>query len=247
MQPIILITVFRRYHELVKSIEHIHNVRAEFKKPPIIVVVWAAPEVQRMFLFESLIKLGFIQHVLYRDQDPSDGLGKPTTAPESLNLRLGLEFIDKNYKNYYVVGQACDITTKPQIYRWIDAEIEKYEAVLFFWNNGISLENVWHTNFFVTRSRNYWPPLAKEGDADTLERIWGRYLSENKLNNFSRSHNSRGLKFNHDHISELMEEFPKETKKVKFTINCEVIVKKDIKYYYRRFVRWLKYKLNMTQ
>jgi hypothetical protein len=203
MKPIILITIYRRYRELIKCLENIHELKKEFKESPQIVVVWACPVLGNLWFFEKLIREGKINHLVLRHKNNDGG---PTTFPESLNLRLGLEFIEKNYEGqeFYVIGQACDIFPNSGTYKLVDTLLhEKEKAVLFFWENGIARENVWHTNFFaISNDRNYWPPLSDKNEADTLEVQWGKQLANKNLP-FYRTHNSRCLKFTESNLDQL--------------------------------------------
>ncbi len=197
MKPIILITVYRRYREFLKSLENTEQFISDFKEKPEIVVIWASPVIGQLWFFQELIKEGRINHLLFREKHELDGVG-PTTPLEALNLNKGLDFIKTNYRDedIYIIGQASDIMVNEGIYKMLDGLMHNGEqAVLFFWQNGIARENAWHTNFFcVLPKKEYWPPICESWDADTLEVQWGKRLGDKNLP-FYRNHNSRCLKF----------------------------------------------------
>ena len=213
---VILLTVFRRYHELSRTITRIHELKEEFVLPPEIVVVWAQPEVSRLWFFEELQQTGKIQHLLGRPKLPGEREGGSTTYPESHNLRLGLEFVRRTFPAHetYVIGQAGDILPQPDhCYRYLDSHIQNGEqAVVLHWSNGCCTADVWHTNLFaVPLDEAYWPPVADPDSPDVLERMWGRQLTERQLPGVVRNHNSNNKRFVHAHLSEQLESWPERT------------------------------------
>lgn len=231
MQPIILITIYRRYRELLLVLDNIERFKDEFSKPPIIIIVWSSPEISREWVFQELIERGRIHYVIPRLTTQYDGNGRATSHPESLNLRLGLEWIENNIDEpYYVIGQSGDIITNEGIYGLIDKNIVNYKAVLFHWNNTISLRS-WHTNLFAVRDKEYWPPLSSPGEFDTLETQWAKYLDNNHLTNFLTSHNSRDQKFTQVNISEEDAQIDKKPQKGVFTMQCQLVGYKSIWWY----------------
>lgn len=238
MQPIILITVFRRYFELLSSLDNIESLHGEFNKKPIIVVVWSSPEVKHLWFFQELLAQKRINHLVVRYQTPQDGIGRATTYPESLNLRLGLEFIDKEYQgwNYYVIGQAADIIVAPGTYGLINNKIQSVKAVLFHWHNGIS-HRCWHTNFFAVAHKDYWPPISSLDENNTLEVQWAMYLDGNNLSQFYKTHNSRELKFQHINVPQ-NQKIDEKLQDGVFTVNCTLSGYKSIWYYMKQFYKW---------
>ena len=211
-KPIILITVHRRYYELNRTIENIEKLKEEFASPPIIVVVWACPEIGRLWFFQELLKQGKIDRLVYREATEFDNNNGPTSYPASLNIRVGLDFIKREYSlfNYYVIGHDADIVPNTGTFKYIDQEMQDFnkDGVLFFWENGIRHVDTWHTNFFaVSSNKNYWPPISDRG-GDVLESQWGTELLNNNLRNFTVSHNSRSQKFLHIHSTETEPSFP---------------------------------------
>lgn len=208
MQPVIFLTIYRRYHEFVDTIANIKKLESEFSQKPIIIVIWADPEDDRRWLFQEYLDAGLIDILLIRDSTDVDGINRPTTKPELLNMQLALDYLKTWFdrEKMYIIGGACDVIVRPGIYKWIDEEIKNYPAILFHWQNKIAIQYCWSTNFFVTRDLDIFPCVLQGYEHDTLESGWGKWLNEtNKY--FLKSHNSRELKFNHMHTSENLPEF----------------------------------------
>ena len=136
MKPIILITIFNRFHELQEHIKYNNFLFNEFQEKPYVIVVWASPQQEYLWIFENLIKEGYIDKLLFRNTSEFDG--GPTTYPECLNLKVGFEYIKNNFKEgeYFIIGQTADIKVVPGTYKLIQDNILNKEAVLFFWENG---------------------------------------------------------------------------------------------------------------
>jgi hypothetical protein len=49
VKPVVVLTVYRRYHELAEALDRLTALAHEFAEPPAVVVVWAAPEVGRLW------------------------------------------------------------------------------------------------------------------------------------------------------------------------------------------------------
>ncbi len=199
-KPIILITIGRRYSELIKCLINIENLAHEFSIKPDIILVWSCPQVMRLWFFKKLEESGKIKKILYR-YDSGDDFHGPTSYFVALNIWVGLDYIKENYnpEEHYIICQDCDIFPNPNVYSLIDKEIQDHEAVLFHWQNSCSNHNAWCTNFFaVGFNCDYWPPKA-EISADTYEAQYGRKLLDKNLGNFFKSHNSRNQKFLHSH------------------------------------------------
>lgn len=198
-QPIILITIYRRYHELLRNIEQILEYSKEFHVKPDIFIVWVNPEIGRSWVFHKLLKEKKIAHVISRLTDNTGNI----SFEESRNIRHGLEFIDKHYKDYFVVVQTADVAPKAKTYGYIQKQIDEgNDAVVFHLENGVVHFDIWHTNFFAVKNKSYWPPLSPPSDPDILEAQWGKYLVNQKLHNLAKSHNYQGKKFSHKHESE---------------------------------------------
>lgn len=238
MKPIILITIHNRYHELSEHLIHNNSLFNEFDEKPFVIVVWASPQSDYLYLFEKFIKDGLIDKLLFREKSDCDG--GPTTASESLNLKLGFDYIKNNFKDndYFIIGQSADIKVNQGTYKLINNSIKDNNAVLFFWENGIARENVWHTNFFAVKNPLYLPPVNGDSDSDVLETRYGKYLINNNLNCFIRSHNSRNKKFQHLHLSENLPEIKKAV-----NIRC-ILIKKHFKIikekWYIRFYKFIR-------
>src|SRR6266496_4138573 len=145
-KPIILMTVHRRYHEFKNALENIEKHKSEFQDIPEIVVVWAAPEIGRLWFFQELLKDKRISHLIYRAETSEDNRGRPTTYTASLNIREGLDFIKSTYSlPFYIVCNDSDIIPEPGIFNWIDKSMQsEYDGLLFFWENGIRNQDTWH-------------------------------------------------------------------------------------------------------
>lgn len=224
MKPVILVTVYRRYHELIQSLDHIQTLIHEFREPPDVIVVWAIPQLGHLWLMDSLIEQGKVTAVVGRPQLPDETPGAATTYPESYNLRKGLNYIKRNYEECYVIGHAADIQAMPGAYRFIDNKIHEGEkAVLYHWANGCCREDVWHTNFFaIPLDEEYWPPISTKQSGDVLERQWGLSIAEKKPDRVFKWHNSRNQSFLHDHISENLPEITVVPLTAEFTLNLTI-------------------------
>lgn len=213
-KPVILVTVYRRYFELARTIERIHELKHEFSQVPDIVVIWAQPEVTRIWFFNRLLQEGKIQRLLTRPQLPDEFPSTATTYAESHNLRIGLNHIKATYdaSTTYALCQAADVYANPeQCYQYIDRKIQEgEEAVVLFWPNGCIHDDIWHTNMFaVPLDESYWPPVASLNDSDVLERQWGLLLKQGQPPYVHKNHNHNNKRFLHEHLSEFQEEWPR--------------------------------------
>ena len=244
LQPIIVVTLYRRYLEFLNSIERIHEIKVETPVKTIVIVVWAVPEENKFGIMEKLVKEGKIDVVLERPLSEYDGWGKPTTPAELLNFDVAINYIMANYSNYYIVLQGADIIVEYGIHGWINREIPKYEAILFYWRNGLAITDAWHTNFFVVKNLQYWPKFEKKYEFDTLETMWGKRLRDEGLNQFLQSHNSRNLKFAEYHTSTPDTIYPEDYGSGVYSfVKGEFKINK-FKYYLQGIKSWLKSLLN---
>jgi hypothetical protein len=205
MRPVILTTIHRRYYELVENLKSTWELAKEFSQPPEIVVVWACPVVGHRWLFQQLLEDGWIHHVIERPQLPDESPTKNTTYPESHNLRVGLDFIKKNYNDCYVIVQIADIKPSPGVYakldRWMVREQQK--AVVVLWDNLCFPGGAWHTNFLaVCLDERYWPPVSEPNHPDVLERQWTKKANDAALSGIRVVNNYRNKLFIHAHLSE---------------------------------------------
>lgn len=238
-----MVTLYRRYREFLNSIERIQQLRGEFYIDPIIIVVWADPEMNKIGIMENLLKEAKVNYILERRKSQYDGWGKPTTPAELLNFKVGIDFIKSKFQHYFVILQGADILVEEGIYRWISDEIVKYPALLFFWNNKLETQNAWHTNFFAVKDLNYWPKFEDKYANDTLETMWGRRLRDEGLTEFLHSHNSRGLKFKEIHSSVISTNVPNNVGSgVYYFVNgsLQLILIERIKLQIKRAYSWLK-------
>jgi hypothetical protein len=201
LKPIICVTVHRRYTELALNLAASKEKFGEFAVPPEVVLVVAQPERAALPFFERLRHEGLIHHLLFR---PSNGLDSPiTTYPESHNIQLALRYVSDIWgPESYVLLQAADVCPNKGTYRFVDEHMQQDgDGAVFHWENPTARANVWHTNFFAIRPNHTasWPPIVEPGDADVLERKWGRQL-ENLPGNWLRTHNSNNKRFVHEHL-----------------------------------------------
>lgn len=213
-KPVILLTVYRRYFELSRAIQRIRELTHEFAFPPEVVVIWAQPEPARAWFFDKLIREGHIKHLLTRKKLDGESPQTATTYAESHNLRIGLEFIRDHYDpdTTYAICQAADVWPNNETcYGFIDKVIQGGdEAVVMFWSNGCVNSDIWHTNMFaVPLDEEYWPPVARIGDQDVLERQWGLLLKSRQPPLIHKTHNNNNRRFLHEHLSEHVEEWPR--------------------------------------
>ena len=212
-KPIILMTVFRRYHELIKNLNRIHELKDEFSVFPEIVVVWARPELGMIYLFDELIKQGKVNKVFGRLPEVGEEAIKATTFAESINIRRGLEFVKENYgvDDYYVIVQTADIYVKDGTYKFIEKHIKnEMKAILFHWENAMVREHIWHTNFLVTSlDEVYWPPISNPAHFDVLERQYGLQIEKTNPPGVVKWHNYNNKRFIHEHLSENLPAYPR--------------------------------------
>ena len=243
LQPIIVITLYRRYYEFVNSVENTYKLRGEFTLAPIIIVVWADPEPDKFGLIERFLKEGKIHYVLERRKSEWDGWGRPTTPAELLNFKVGFDFIKERFKDFYIILQGADILVKEGIYGWVNSEITKWPAILLFWRNSLETQNAWHTNFWVVKNLKYLPRYNEKYQVDTLETMWAKTLRDDGLNDFLHSHNSRNLKFQEVHSSTKDTIFPQDFGSGVFLFKDGVFVWSRWLYYkslIKKVLKWLR-------
>jgi hypothetical protein len=221
-KAVLLVTVHRRYHELVENLKRLRErAPVELGYQPDVVLVWSSPELSRLWLMQDLLAKGWVAHLLQRPPLPGEGLGAASTIYESHNLRMGLSFIRDHYGGeHYAVGMAADVYLQDESLSFIDSRMNgrceegPQNAVVFHWVNGCTHSGVWHTNFFgVCLDDRYWPPLSPANEQDVLERQWGRSLEAAHPPGVFRWHNSGDRRFLHRHTSEALPEFPHKPQK----------------------------------
>lgn len=213
-RAVILLTVYRRYHELRANLERtLERARVELGYRPDVVVVWAAPEVGRNWVLRDLMERGWVTHLVKRHQvDGLDGV-RPTTFSESINIRKGLEFIREFYdaSSHYVIMHAADIYVHESTLKFCDDRINgrteegPHNAVVFHWDNGICHSDIWATYFFATTlDESYWPPVSPPEEDDVLERQWGKLLDRTRPPGVFKWHNAGQRRYIHHHASETL-------------------------------------------
>jgi hypothetical protein len=213
MKPVLVLTVYRRYAELARALDRLDQLAPELGGRPDVVVVWARPEVARLWFFNELVAAGRVTKLITRPALPGEAAELPTTYPESHNIRLGLEWVRDHYDpaSHYAVVQAADVMPNPgTAYGFIHTHMTGGAgAVVFHWQNGCVPVEIWHTNFFSVRlDEVYWPPVAEAGHPDVLEAIWGRHLCTLQPPHVEKSHNYNSKRFRHEHLSEQLPPWP---------------------------------------
>lgn len=211
---VLLVTVHRRYAELERNLAiTAERFLAELGHVPPVVIVWACPEVGRLWIFQKLQRAGLCSHLIKRAPLPgeSNALGVATTHFESANIRAGLEFVLEMYgPETLVCMQTADVSLQEGTVGMFLHEIlrKEHRAVVFHWANGVLASGVWHTNCWALRvgERELWPPTSNPDSQDVLERQWGRAL-EAKTGVFGW-HNAGERRFLHRHESEHLEPPP---------------------------------------
>ena len=244
-RPILLVTVCRRYYELEKNLRFSQTLFGEFNQAPEVVVVWARPEIGRLWVFEKLLAEGQISRVMGRPALPDEVDGCATTFPESRNLRGALESFRRLYApdSYYVIGQAADVCPKKGVYSYIDSTMQDgRKAVAFLMPICHSL-HAWHTNFFAVASDDaFWPPVSPTNSQDILERQWAVVLDGKE--NVERSNNNNNKHFVHAHESESAKPYPffaqDKAAVIGLTVRGYETWLSRCKKYLRRTYQWLK-------
>ena len=224
MKPVILITLHRRYHELLNTLKNINLNTRFFKEKPSIFLIWADPEPGMYWFINQFLQNKTIEFLINRYVLPNENGKNPTTFYESQNIRLGLENVFRKYPNAYCIVQASDITIKEYGFYLIENEMNNgANAIVFDWQNKFNAKS-FHTNCFsVINDKDLWPPYANIEDRDVLERLWFVQIEKNNLiKKFTVLSNNNEISFSHKHISELLK--PLEKKSVFFnnSINCYI-------------------------
>lgn len=232
-RAVLLVTVYRRYHELRKNLKRtMERAEIELGYRPDVVLVWSCPEVGRNWVMRELLDEGLVTHLIKRYEIPGlDGV-RPTTFSESINIRKGLEFIRDFYDNgqHYVIMHAADIFVHESTLKFCDDRINgrvedgSHNAVLFHWENGICHQDIWATYFFaVVLDDLYWPPVSPPDENDVLERQWGRLIDQRKPPLVFKWHNAGQRRYVHKHESEFLPPFPTyaEHQKAMLALYCK--------------------------
>jgi hypothetical protein len=209
MKPVILITLYRRYHEFCSTIENIEKNRRFFKVNPDIYVVWSSPENGKFWLFEDLIKKNIVQKLITRKSFPNENGKLPTSFFESHNIRLGLETVFRDHPDSYCIVQAADVKITEYGFDIIESEMLRgASAVTFIWNNTYT-SNAWSTNCFaVSSARKFWPPFVEYDTIDVLERYWYKeFAKNNKKDYVTVIGNQSDYIFTHEHRTEKLPAF----------------------------------------
>ena len=189
-KPIILITLHRRYHELIDNVQHIYRCRIFFKTAPIIYVIWADPEISKKWILYDLKKKNFIHNIIYRAKVDKQG---NTSFYESININMALPIIFKRHgDNCFVMVHATDTKVSPVVYNTFEKQINLgYWCSVYSWSRG-TIE-AWKTAVFaITNKKQIWPPLLENTCPDILESAWVKIIKSEdkkmiKVNSYSDS------------------------------------------------------------
>lgn len=181
MKPVILITLHRRYEDLIKNLERINEKIHEFAEPPDIGIIWSTPEKDMEWLIDELYnKYERIKFIIYRPKLLREGEAGGTTYPESHNIVYGLRFIRDYYgeDKAYAIVQATDAYPLREAYGEIDRTIHAdIPAVLYYWYHNCLSVPGFSTYFFAIRlNEKYWPPLSDCNNSDALEWQWAKII-----------------------------------------------------------------------
>lgn len=179
MKPYILMTVYRRYAELVANLKRMRTLKREFAETPLVYLVWAQPEWGHPLKagphwLEMLVDIGDIDYIIHRPKLPLEGQVGGVTYPESRNLRIGMEAIKQDSGgDGYILAQTADVFALPGTYGLMDDHMRAGgKAFVYDWPNPY-VQDCIATNFFaVAMDESYWPPLPSPVDPDVLEYHW---------------------------------------------------------------------------
>lgn len=204
-RPIILITLHRRYHELIDNVQHIYRCRIFFKHSPIIYILWADPEISKKWILDDLKKRKLIHDIIYRET--LDKVGN-TSFYESINFRKALPIIFQEHgDSCFVIVHATDTRVSPVAYKIFEKQInDGFLASVFKWNNDY-LE-AWKTAVFaITNNKHSWPPVLSNNHGDVLESAWPKSLSYDIKNKIKVNKYSDNILFESKNTTEYLPEF----------------------------------------
>lgn len=204
-KPIILITLHRRYHELIDNVQHIYRCRIFFKHAPVIYILWADPEISKKWILDDLEKRKLIHKVIYRKS--LDKVGT-TSFYESVNFRKAFPIIfDDQGSDCFIIVHATDTRVSPVAYKIFEKQInDGYLASVFKWND--SQLDAWKTAVFaITNNKECWPPLLSNLHGDVLEAAWPKYMDNNIKNKIKVNKYADNILFESKNSTEYLPEF----------------------------------------
>ena len=171
-QPVIIITVYRRFFELINNIKLINKIKNKLSVKPIIVIIWAQPLDEHRYIFTFLKEKNYVDLVIPRPLLHNEGIQGATTYPESFNIRQGLEFVKTNFPSSYCVVTAADAFIDPDMFLYIDRLMQDGCPIIgSHWSD--SVQGSIKTSFFVVNMDELlWPPLSRIDSKSTLETQW---------------------------------------------------------------------------
>lgn len=202
---VLLITLHRRYHELRLALECSRRHEKELGGALKRILVWAHPEITRLWFIRELQAEGLLDHVLSRP-----ALEGPISYQEAHNIRLGLEYCQQNYPGQPVIVQAGDIQVQAGTYAQVREQLKDHQLVVYRW--GSTGAEFYHTNFFAVQSPEWWPPLIEKDCLDVLEAAWAKQLWGRP--GYFKWHNSREKRFVHRHLSENLPELAHHNERI---------------------------------
>lgn len=204
-KPIILITLHRRYHELIDNVQHIYRCRIFFKHNPIIYVLWADPEISKKWILDDLKKRKLINKIIYRKTIDKTG---STSFYESINFRKAFPIIfQENGNNSFIIVHATDTKVSPVAYKIFEKQInDGFIASVFKWNNDYVY--AWKTAVFaITNNEECWPPLLTNNHGDVLESAWPKSLTHEIKNKIKINKYADNILFESKNSTEYLPDF----------------------------------------
>jgi hypothetical protein len=177
LQPVMIVTIYRRYWELVKLLRLLELYKNEFLIPPKLVVVYAQPEEHRLKWFRRLKKMKRIYHTILREGLVGEN-DVGTTYAESHNIDLARKYIEEEFKEipHYILMNTPDIWTYSGTYKYVDEKMQNGEHYVFF--NYAQNYKCISTYFFALKSGfSPWPPVVHKATGQILEQQWGELFN----------------------------------------------------------------------
>lgn len=217
MKPVILITLYRRYDELLHNIEVIRQRSVEeLGYIPPIIIIWSEPDLRHWHIVSRAKTF-----ILPRAPD-KDEIGQSISYHCSRDLNFGLRFVKKYFgDDYYAIAHCCDAAPNVGVFAAIHNHMQENDAFLVKLPNSVTSRDVWHTNFFaVSMNENYWPPLLRLNEPDILEKCWGRQLAAMNYHRCITVGNGNEKTFVHKHTNDDFSFYLKKCVNFTCNINC---------------------------
>lgn len=139
MKPVIGISLYNRYKELIENLKIIKSRFHEFKEEPSIVICWARYDEEKLDVaqrvinnIKAVIGENSIATILFRNGLIDEGK-TGSTYPESHNI---YRLREKCPENSYLIFQDADVYPMPGIYEIFDYAMNKdFDGVFFSMDN----------------------------------------------------------------------------------------------------------------